>query len=133
MIIDNTMKFAEELALAADQTETAATNVVYNGDNGDDINRIMTLCILVTESVDSAGDAATVTFKLYTGSVEGTQSTELWSSGAKAQAALTAGTFIKIPLPAGLDKYLKLTSTVGVANATAGKYTAFISSGVDLP
>jgi hypothetical protein len=40
---------------------------------------------------------------------------------------------LKYPLPPGLDNYLKLTSTVGVANATAGKYTAFISSGVDLP
>jgi hypothetical protein len=132
MIIDKTLTFQEDTALAADTTETAATNILFNGANGDDINRLLTLVILITESVDSAADNCTVNFKLYTGATTAT-ATELFATGAKAQAALTAGTMLKYPLPPGLDNYLKLTSTVGVANATAGKYTAFISSGVDLP
>lgn len=50
------------------------------------------------------------------------------TSGAIAQAALTAGTFIPIgPIPVGCnERYVRLYFTVSGSNATAGKITAGI-------
>jgi len=56
-----------------------------------------------------------------------TCTTTVFSTAALAEAVLVAGYCIaSVPLPMGLNRYIKLTYTVGVENFTSGAVSAWI-------
>lgn len=130
MIQDKLSMFSNQQAVTA---SADSTNVLYVGDHADDIQRNLTLFVQWRAAATSEGDS-TLVVKLYTGSTEASQATLLWTSPTFAKAALTEGaSLVKIPLPTGILKYLKLTFTVGVANLTAGTVDAGLAWGIDIP
>lgn len=109
-------------------------------DHGDDINRILTLLIQVRGAV-TATDAATVTFSLNTAAALNAGGTDLsadtlvWTSPTYGKAVLTAGAIpVKIPLPTGTKRYVRLNYTVasGPLDATS-TFDAGLFWGVDQP
>lgn len=112
-------------------TTADSTNVIYIGNHGDDLQRDLTFYVNVREAVTADG-SATVAFSLYTGDTEGSQATQLYTSGAIAKASLTKGSFpVKIPMPPNLGKYLKVVYTVATGPLTAGKFDAGLIWGID--
>lgn len=88
---------------------------------------------LVTTTLDSAGEAATLTATLESDSAAGLDSsaTTHWSSGSIVEATLVAGYWIAkgIPLPPGAyERYVGVRMTVGTENFTSGKVSWWISN-----
>lgn len=130
MLQDKKEMFSEQQAFTTVAAHDS-TNVLYIGPHGDDVQRIMTLFVQVRDAVTSAG-AATVQFKVYTGSSAAVVNTLLWASAAIGKADLTAGSFpVQIPLPDGLNDYVKITYTVAAAALTAGSFDAGLNWGMD--
>lgn len=126
MIID------KELQVSAAQVVTASAaseNYIDLQAAGDALGKEPYLVIQVREAADSSGDAATVAFSLQTDTDSGfaTALETLYSSAAIAQASLTLNSEpVKIRLPRGLKRYLRVYYTVGTENLTKGKFDAFI-------
>ena len=88
--------------------------------------RPLWLNVMVSKTLASAGKAATLTVKFMTGTAD-TCTTTVFSTAALAEAVLVAGYCIaSVPLPMGLNRYIKLTYTVGVENFTSGAVSAWI-------
>jgi hypothetical protein len=88
------------------------------------------LVIGITTEVDSAGDAATIDFKLYSHSTATVTSGVLHvSSGVVAQAAMTAGDIVlAVALPQGeYGAFLGVAFTVAGADVTAGACNAYLT------
>ena len=125
-----------------DQAVTATANGTYIldlKDNADDINRDLTLFVQVRTAAKAEG-AATVTFSIETddalnaGGTDLADAVTLWTSAAIAKAALTEGAFpVKMALPPGLQRYLRITYTVATGPLTAGTFDAGLIIGIDLP
>lgn len=126
------MHIDKQLEFSLNQAETTvathySTNIVNQGHAGDAAKDELYLEILITEGVTSDG-AATVQFKLQTATDESfTTPIDLIDFGAKAKAALTAGTKLVRRLPAGALQYLRIAQIIGTAALTAGKYSAFLT------
>lgn len=92
------------------------------------------LTILVQTTVTSGG-SATVTFSLESDSTAdlATSATVHWTSAAIAKATLVAGyEVITMKLPQGAyERYLGVRYTVATADLTAGKFDAFLHTGID--
>lgn len=91
------------------------------------------LHVVVSTTLDSAGEAATLTVTLESDSAAGLDSsaTTHWSSGSIAEASLVAGYWIAkgVPLPPGnYERYLGLRYTVGTENFTSGAVKAWVSN-----
>lgn len=83
----------------------------------------------------TADGAATVTFALITDSDSGfaTAPVTLYTSAAIGKASLAQGDVpVKLRLPAGVKRYLKVTYTIGTGPLTAGKFDAFLARDVDV-
>jgi hypothetical protein len=128
MIQDRLEMFSNAQAV----TGTAdSTNVLDLGAHGDDLQRNLMLFVQVREPATAEG-AATVKVGVYTGTAEGSQATLLHETAAIAKATLVAGYFmLKIPLPANVGRYLKLTYTVATGPLTAGTFDAGLIWGID--
>lgn len=128
MIQDRLEMFSEK------QTVTAtadSTNVIDIGAHGDDLQRNLTLFVQVREAAEAEG-SATVNFQVYTGDEEGSQATLVHETGTIGKATLVNGYFpLKIPLPANVGRYLKLTYTVATGPLTKGKFDAGLGWGID--
>lgn len=126
MILDKYNLFSNAQAVTA----SAASESVYDN-NGGDPNTDLFLEINVVEAADAAG-AATVTFALQTDSDEAFGSaTTLYTSAAIALAGMTLGAVpVKIKLPMGLERYLRVYYTVATGPLTAGKFDAFLTPNV---
>jgi hypothetical protein len=76
--------------------------------------------------LDSAGDAATLTISLQsdTASDFATNLVTHLVTDAIAESTLTAGIITKIPMPLGIQRYVRLNYTVGVENFTSGTISA---------
>lgn len=89
------------------------------------------LYILVTTTLDSAGEAATLTATLESSADTSNGSpTVHWSSGSVAEASLAAGYWVAkgVPIPPGdYKRYLCVNYTVGTENFTSGKVSAWLS------
>lgn len=136
MIQDKLSMFSEEQAVTVDAD---SDNILDLQAHGDDIQRNLTLFVQVRETVKSDTPASTVTFDLYTDDALNANGddlaagTKIWSSGAIAKAALVDGCFaVKVPLPAGIERYLQIKYDVS-ATLTAGKFDAGLAWGIDLP
>ena len=136
MIQDKKLMFSDsqELRSTAD-----STNILDLGAHGDDIQRELTLFVQFRGAVDSAGES-TLIIQLNTddalnaGGDDLAADNTLWTSASIAKTDLTDGAMlVKMPLPPGIQRYLRLKYTVGTANLTAGAIDAGLVWGIDQP
>lgn len=131
MLMDAELLFSDEQAVT---TTAASTNIVdllaANRDigKGEDLE----LIVSVDEAVTASG-AATVVFALQTDDNSGFSSaTDLFATAAIGKATLVAGyVAVKIKLPRGIERFLRVNYTVATGPLTAGKFTAAIVRNVD--
>jgi hypothetical protein len=86
----------------------------------------------VNTTLDSAGEAATLKIELKTdGDSAFGSAVTLLDSTALAESVLIAGKRIfQIPLPKNIERYLRVTATVGTEAFTSGAISAWISDDV---
>lgn len=132
MILDAKLKFSDSQAV----TVTAdSTNVLDLQAAGDALGEENLYLAIQTKAADVAAvGAATVTFDLVTSVDEAFSSPiTLYSSGAIGKAALTKNkSIIKLPLPIGVKRYLKVVYTVATGPLTAGAFDAFLTPNVEV-
>lgn len=131
MIKDYELEFSDGQVLTA---SAVSTNIIDQGAAGDAIaGGEMFLVIRCGTLLDSAGEAATLTVKLQDDSdVAFGTVRDVYVSAAIAEAAIAANTeLLKIRLPLGLKRYLRVSYVVGTENFTTGTIDAFLVSGVD--
>jgi len=130
MILDKELIFSwnQEVTL---QTANASTDYVDLTKAGDAIDGLW-LEILVTDDATSNG-GATVAFSLQTDNDSAFGSaTTLISTAALAYAGLDEGVkVLQTKIPMGVERYLRVVYTVGTAALTGGKFSAYLTPGVD--
>lgn len=124
-----------EMSLAqAITTDAASTDYIDQGAAGDAI-RSGFLVVRCDTTFDSANDTATLLVKLQSDSDAGfaTALVTHYTSDSLTvgSAALTAGGMLKIPLPVGLKRYIRVYYDNGTEAFNAGKLDAFIVKDVD--
>lgn len=143
MLFDSTNLFSDAQAITSTGA-TASTNVIDLGpadtpqhaanaiDKDQGRGRMIDILVQAVETFTSGG-LATMTVALQTDTVEGFGSaTALYTSPAIPVADLVAGYRLPIRvLPLGVQRYLRLSYTVGTAAMTAGKITAGLVFAVD--
>lgn len=129
MLLDKESMFSEAQApTVTNAAATDSTNTLDFKSHGNDIDKLLRLFALNTQTAASAG-AATLTIAWLT-SADNSSWTTLRTWTAIPVATLVAGYFAlnNEPLPAGLLRYNKLTYTVGGADfTTAPKITAGVT------
>lgn len=124
MLLDNELMFSKAQAV----TSTAAsTNVIDLGPTHDAgvTPGELELFVKVDEAATAAG-AATVTLSLETDDNVGFSSaTTILTTAAIGKATLVLGYYaLRVALPRGCERYLRLSYTVATGPLTAGKFTA---------
>jgi len=86
-----------------------------------------------TDYVDLTKAGATVAFSLQTDNDSAFGSaTTLISTAALAYAGLDEGVkVLQTKIPMGVERYLRVVYTVGTAALTGGKFSAYLTPGVD--
>lgn len=128
MIVDH------ELLMSSGQAVTVtapSANILDFGVKGNAESEPLELVVQVEEAVTADG-AATVTFSLQTDDAEGFgTTTTLWASAAIGKAALAKGIVVfSGKLPRGTKRYLRMNYTVATGPLTKGKFSAFLTNGV---
>lgn len=132
MIIDKELMMSNAQAVTATAASTGVIDLgarlgLENGGLSDDL----WLQIRVDTAAAASG-SATVAFAFETDDDEafGTATT-LWSRAATGKALLVAGYSVaRFKLPIGMKRYARVYYTVATGPLTAGKFDAFINSGV---
>ena len=126
MWIDKLNRFSNLQALTATAASTDILDLGADRDvgNGEPIE----LVIVVGTALTSAG-ASTLVAALQTDSAEGFGTVEtLIQTPAIPKASLVAGyEVLKVKLPLGIKRYLRVYYTVGTADFTAGTISAFLT------
>jgi len=123
MYIDRQNLFGQNQAVT---TSAASTDYIDLGAARDVGNGTpLEILVLCTESVTAAG-AATVAVALQSDDNASFSSpANLVLSDAVPKASLVAGTeMLRVPVPYGAERYLRLYFTVGTGPLTAGKFTS---------
>jgi hypothetical protein len=137
MILDALLELDEDMTTT---TSVASTNVIDTVAAGDSYEGAW-FYVQVSTAFTANDGAPTTSFRLETSSVEtftpATTAT-LVASGAYLVAALTAGTQIKIRIPAGAKRYIRGYKDVTNYSATAHNisacgYSMYILKDVDIP
>lgn len=125
MMYDKLLTFGTDQAVtsSAASTDIIDLGAVRDLGNGEPLE----LVILVTETVTASG-AATVTFAFETDDNSGFSSAAtLATTSAIGKASLTAGVeVLRVKVPLGVERYLRINYTVATGPLTAGKFTAFL-------
>lgn len=125
MILDKENLFSDAQAVTATAPSTNVIDLGAVRDVGK--GNELELLIAVTTTVLAAGGASTTTFSLQTDTAEGFgTAVTLWTSAAIGKADLVAGYQIKVRVPRGVKRYLRLLYTVATNDLTAGAFTAGI-------
>lgn len=128
MIIDKLLEFSVAQAITGD---AASTNVIDLGADRDlGATDGIYLETLVTTTLDSSGEAATLVIKLQTDSDEafGTP-TDLYASPTIAEATLVAGYRpVRIALPQVTERYLRVYYDNGTEVFTTGNISAWLTT-----
>jgi hypothetical protein len=140
MLMDLQNTFSNEQAVTAD---AISTNVIDLGPLGgtptaNTIRDIgagepLYLHILVTTTLDSSGEAATLVATLESDSTAdlATSATVHWTSATIAEASLAAGYWVAkgVAIPSGAyERYLGIRYVSGTEDFTSGKVTAWLSN-----
>ncbi len=131
MYIDRNLRFADEQALTATADGAAVVDLKDARDIGISSDVFIVFC--VTETLDSAGEGATLSIALTTddnSSLSSDTSIQTLTPTALAEAVLVAGykRVFKIQPGLAFERYLGLVFTVGVESFTSGKVSAFITN-----
>lgn len=123
MYIDRQNLFGQDQAVTASAASTDYIDLGSARDVGN--GEPLEVLVLVTESATAAG-AATVQVAVQTDDNSSFSSaTNLVLSDAIPKASLTAGTeVLRVKVPHGTERYLRLYFTVGTGPLTAGKFTS---------
>ena len=138
MIQDAMLVMSEDQAVTS--TSSNASTDVIDLDGGEAVDAFGTeirtdpgkagnlwLNVQVTEDVTSGG-SATVQFILQHDDDNSTYSNSIVLTAAIPYATLVAGYKpIRIPLPVGLQRYIRMNYAVATAALTAGKFSAWVS------
>lgn len=121
---ENLLARNQALTVSAPTTDT----IDFGADRDVGVGEPMELVVLCTETAAAAG-AATVEAALQTDDNAGFASPEtLVETPAIGKAALVAGVdVLRIRLPLGVGRYLRLYFTVASGPLTAGKFTVFLT------
>ena len=130
MYIDKQLLMSDAQAVTS---SAASTNVIDLGAHlGMDPGVTEDLWLQVrVDTTATASGSATVTFTVETDDDEAFGSaTTVYSSAAIGKATLVAGYYpVRIRLPLGMERYVRVYYTVATGPLTAGKFDAFINSG----
>ncbi len=136
MILDERLEFADAESVAGG-TGTSLLGDVIDLETARNIgvDSNLYLVVSVDTSVDSAADGASIEFALVSDATAAIatngSATEHASTGAIAQADLSAGSQFALPLPPGLtnayEQYLGVLATVSGEAVTAGAVNAFLT------
>lgn len=134
MIIDRNMRFSEQQAITA--TADATDSVPLQTARDIAATQPLYFCFHVTETFDSAGEAATLTATLTTDDNEDlTSDADLQTLlSLIAEATLVAGyrRAILVQPELAWQTFAGLRYTVGTENFTAGKATAFLTTNPEI-
>lgn len=131
MIVDKNLMVSNAQAVTS---SAASTDYIDQGAAGDAFGNELYLVVQVDTAATASG-AATVNFQLESDSDSGFATAKVvnFDSGAIAKTALTAGAEpVKVKLPVGLKRYIRVYYTVGTGPLTAGKFNAFLVNAVDV-
>lgn len=130
MILDKQLVFSAAQALTT-QGAVASTDIVDLTEAGDALDSLW-LEVGVHTAAASDGNA-TLTVALQTSvDVAFTSPITLLTTAALAKTVLTKGAkLIQSRIPMGCKRYLRVLLTVGTADLTAGKFNAYLVSGID--
>ena len=128
MIIDKSLELSSAQAVTA---SAASTNYIDLGAAGNVIGNEPYLVIQTREAATASG-SATVNFVIQTAADSAfTSPVVLFDSGAVGKAALTLNSCpVKVKMPLGLKRYVRVYYTVATGPLTAGKFDAFIAEDV---
>jgi len=138
MIMDETLEFADAVALDTSGTDTDLIGDVIDLGVARDIANGQPLYLVVQiDTAVTSGGSATVQFSLASDAVaaiatDGNQTIH-YLSDAFPVASLTQGFSIVVPLPmggavsTGYERYLGFQTVTGTAALTAGKVNAFLT------
>ncbi len=132
MIFDRNLLFSEEQAITATADSTLKPDLTVARDIGKTSD--LWLVFIVTETFDSAGEAATLQIGLTTDDNSSLSSDTVLQDmpAVIPEATLVQGyKLIRKLSPGAYERYLGLVYTVGTENFTAGKCTAFITDKPD--
>ena len=132
MIIDKELIFSDDQSLVHATGSFDSTTSIDSVKDGGPYKGLW-LFVKISTAVGSAASGASVAFALHT-SNDGFSSDDdtLFSSGAIAEASLTANTVIvKAPVPLGLKQDVKMIYTVSGEAVTAGTVFAALVSDVE--
>jgi hypothetical protein len=120
---DNNLSSAQALTASA-----ASEDYVDLGADGDGWAGLQVVVSSPT-ILDSAGDAATLTISIESDTDAGfaTNLKKHLLTDAIPESELTAGIIAKIPLPFGIQRYVRLDYDVGVENFTSGTISARVA------
>ena len=131
MIIDKDLKMSAAQAITGD---AASTEYIDQGAAGDAVRKGF-LIVRCDTTFDSANDTATLLVKLQSDSAAAFNAALVThytsDSLTVGSAELTAGGMLKIPLPVGLKRYIRVYYENGTQEFTAGKMDAYIVQDVD--
>jgi hypothetical protein len=133
MLIDRNLRFADEQALTATADGALVVDLKDVRDIG--ISNVG-IVFCVTETLDSAGEAATLTLTLTTDDNSSlTSDTDIQVLASTiAEASLVAGykRFFWIQPGLAFERYLGMRFNAGTENFTSGKVSAFITTQPEL-
>jgi hypothetical protein len=132
MLIDKELQFSDAQAITGD---AASTDYIDQGAAGDALQGAeLYLVVRVHTTLDSAGEAATLTVKLQSDDNSSFSSAkDHFISEAFAESALVAGTeLVKMKLPVGMQRYIRVYYDRGTEDFTSGKVDAFLTPAVDV-
>jgi hypothetical protein len=124
MIIDKNLQVSAAQAVTA---SAASTDYIDQGAAGDAYEPLK-LVVQVREAATDSG-SANVNFQVETDSDSGfaTAKVVAFDSGAIGKAALTLNSEpVKVTLPYGMKRYIRVYYTVATGPLTAGKFDAFL-------
>lgn len=128
MIIDKNLLFSDAQAITgtARSTNVIDMGAIAAGSNLGKGNEDVEVFVQVVTTMDSSGEAATLTVTLCTDSDETiSNGTVLQSTAAIPEATLVAGYQLSLGrVPVNALRYLDLNYTVGTENFTSGAITA---------
>jgi hypothetical protein len=134
MYIDRNLRFADEQALTATADGATTVDLTVARDIG--ISPDVYVVFVVTETLDSAGEAATLTIALTTDDNSTlTSDTSIQTlASAIAEASLVAGykRVFKVQPGLAFERYLGIVFTVGTENFTSGKVSCFLTTEPEL-
>lgn len=132
MILDNELIFSDKQAITA---SAVSTNVLDFTGDGQPYEQNF-LVVRVVENFTDTGNDSTLTVTLQTDSTDSMSSPKImYTTGAIAYADIPKvgeASLINMRLPYGLERYVRLSYTVGNGNFATGKIDAYITMATEI-